>query len=63
MSNVTVTKEQWVEVLDAAGVDEAGRQRWHKVFEKRYPEGHQAFLQWLRLPADEIERIRDWSKG
>ena len=56
-----MTKEQWVGVLDAAGVDQQGRERWHRQFEQRYPEMHQAFLQWLQLPEDEIGKIRKWS--
>ena len=58
-----MTKEQWVEVLDAAGVDQQGRKRWHQQFEQRYPEMHQSFLQWLQLPVAEIDRIREWSRS
>ena len=58
-----MTKEQWVEVLEAAGVDEEGRRSWHREFEKRYPDRHQAFLQWLQLPEGEIGRIQEWSRG
>ena len=58
-----MTKEQWVEVLEAAGVNEDGRHRWHREFEKRYPDGHQAFLQWLQLAKSEIGSIRDRSRG
>lgn len=63
MNATVISKEQWVEVLEAAGVNEEGRRRWHQEFEKRYPDGHQAFLQWLQLPAGEIGSIREWSKG
>lgn len=52
MNATVISKEQWVEVLEAAGVNEEGRRRWH-----------QAFLQWLQLPAGEIGSIREWSKG
>jgi hypothetical protein len=63
MNDAAMTKEQWVEVLEAAGIDQEGRERWHRAFEVKYPEGHQGFLQWLRLPEAEIERIREWSRG
>jgi hypothetical protein len=33
-------------------------QRWHQEFESRYPDQHQAFLEWLGIPAEEIRRIR-----
>ena len=62
MPENTMTKEQWVEVLDAAGVDQDGRTRWHQELERRYPEGHQAFLLWLQLPEDEISMIREKSR-
>ena len=62
MSAVTITKDQWVEVLEAAGVDHEGRIRWHREFERRYPDSHQAFLQWLDLPDSEIAQIREMSR-
>lgn len=58
-----MNKEQWVEVLEASGVNEEGRRRWHREFEKMYPEGHQSFLQWLQLDETEIGSIREWSRG
>ena len=54
----TVTKEQWVEVFKATGLDHAQMDRWHQHFERLYPEGHQGFLEWLALPAAEIAEIR-----
>jgi hypothetical protein len=51
-------KKKWIEVFAAAGIDEAARNRWHRVFEEREPKGHQAFLEWLGLPPDEVKRIR-----
>jgi hypothetical protein len=32
--------------------------KWHAEFERRYPAGHQNFLEWLNLPADKIADIR-----
>ncbi len=58
-----MTKEQWIEVFRAAGLDDAGMHRWHQEFESRYPNQHQAFLAWLQLQEAEIERIREQSRG
>ena len=58
-----VNVELWVEMLDAAGMDEDARRRWHAEFERRAPEGHQEFLLSLGIPADEVERGRRWSRG
>jgi MerR family transcriptional regulator, thiopeptide resistance regulator len=57
-----VTKALWVEMLRAAGLDEAGMQRWHQEFECRAPDAHQAFLASLGIASTEIEAIRDWSR-
>ncbi len=57
-----VTKDQFVAVLDAAGVSPDQKARLHAAFESRYPEGHQAFLEWLGLPADAIREIRARSR-
>jgi DNA-binding transcriptional MerR regulator len=58
-----VDVELWVEMLDAAGMDEDARRRWHTEFERRAPAGHQEFLLSLGIPADEVERIQRWSRG
>lgn len=54
----SVSKEQWIEVFRATGLDEAQMDRWHRQFERLYPTGHQGFLEWLALPAEEIGQIR-----
>lgn len=56
-----VDKLLWVEMLRAAGMDDAAMERWHREFESRAPQGHQAFLQGLGIPEAEIRRIRAWS--
>jgi len=53
-----LTKEQWVNYLRKAGLDEAGMNRWHAEFEASSPEAHQDFLESLGLPAAEISLIR-----
>jgi len=58
-----VDVELWVEMMDAAGMDEGARRRWHTEFERRAPAGHQEFLLSLGIPADGVERIQRWSRG
>ena len=57
-----ITKETWVSLLKAAGLDDAGMKNWHIEFEKTSPEGHQDFLESIGIGKDEIVAIRDWSK-
>ena len=56
-----ITKETWVAMLKAAGLDETGMRNWHIEFEKTSPEAHQDFLESIGLDNDEILTIRDWS--
>lgn len=48
----------WTSLMRSAGLDEAGMIRWHVEFERRYPDGHQAFLEEIGIPAGEIAEIR-----
>jgi len=57
-----VTKEKWVAMLQAAGLDEEGMKSWHIEFEKSAPEAHQDFLESIGISGSEIATIRDWSK-
>jgi DNA-binding transcriptional MerR regulator len=56
-----MTKARWVEILEAAGLDEEGRRRWHIEFERQAPEAHQDFLLSLGLDRAEVRRIRKWA--
>ena len=58
-----VTKDKWVEVMRAAGFSEEQMRRWHSEFEKAAPAEHQEFLEFLHIPAEEVSRIRAWSRG
>ena len=58
MTQVTFTKDQWITLFEAIGLETETMQRWHQEFELRYPDQHQAFLEWLQIPAEEIRRIR-----
>lgn len=53
-----MNKENWVLLFQEIGLDEATMVRWHQLFETKFPEGHQSFLEWLNIPNDEIDRIR-----
>ncbi|GAB4557625.1 MAG: MerR family transcriptional regulator [Geothermobacteraceae bacterium] len=55
-------KELWVEMLRAAGMDEAAMWRWHHEFELRAPEDHHAFLIALGIDEEEVQRIREKSR-
>ncbi len=58
-----VDVDLWVEMLEAAGMDEKARKRWHTEFEKRAPQAHNEFLLSLGIPSPEVARIRRWSRG
>jgi MerR family transcriptional regulator, thiopeptide resistance regulator len=53
-----VNKERWVEIMHAAGLSEQDMHNWHVQFELMEPEAHQEFLESLKIPQPEIERIR-----
>jgi hypothetical protein len=57
-----VTKDQFIAVLNDAGITEEQKARLHAAFEKRYPEAHQSFLEWLGLPVDAVREIRSRSR-
>ena len=57
-----ITKDKWVEIMRAAGLSEADMHRWHVEFEKAAPAEHQEFLEFLRIPKDEIAKIREFSR-
>lgn len=60
---VKVDKEAWVEMLRAAGMDEAAMRKWHIEFERRAPEAHHQFLLSLGISEEETLSIRKWSSG
>jgi hypothetical protein len=53
-----VTVEEWVARFKAVGLDEAAMAHWHRLFERENPAGHQSFLEWLGLPAEQVKEIR-----
>ncbi len=57
-----ITKEKWVALLRAAGLDEDGMLKWHMEFERTSPEAHQDFLESIGIDEEEIASIRHASK-
>jgi hypothetical protein len=53
------TKDQFVALLNGAGVSDSQKQRLHALFEQRHPAAHQGFLEFLGLPAQAIRDIRE----
>ena len=53
-----ITKERWVEIMIAAGFDEAAMRAWHQKFEEMEPDEHQLFLESLGIDSEEIKAIR-----
>jgi hypothetical protein len=53
-----VNKEAWVAMFREIGLSEEQMMTWHRLFETRHPEGHDSFLAWLGLSADEIADLR-----
>ena len=58
-----MTKDKWVKIMQASGFSEADMRRWHQEFEKAAPEDHQEFLEYLKIPADQVTKIREWSRA
>ena len=58
----SVTVDQWIEIFTETGLSEKDMQKWHQIFEKKYPDGHQSFLEWIGLEESRIEEIRQSSK-
>ena len=61
-SSAMVTKEKWVAVMRAAGFTDGDMQRWHAQFETSAPQEHEEFLEFLHIPPEETQSIRDWSR-
>jgi hypothetical protein len=53
-----VSVDEWIARFRAIGLDDAAMRRWHTLFERENPEGHQSFLEWLGLHAGKIGEIR-----
>ena len=49
-----MTKEVWVSLLAAAGLDEEGMKKWHIAFERTSPEAHRDFLESIGVDKEEL---------
>lgn len=58
-----LTKERWVALLAAVGLDDAAMMRWHALFEADSPAAHRDFLQSLGISADEVAAIQAQSRA
>jgi DNA-binding transcriptional MerR regulator len=58
-----ITKEKWVSIMTSCGFSKEQMHRWHAEFERSAPPEHQEFLEFLRIPAAEIETIREQSRA
>jgi len=56
-----MTKNQWISLLKATGLNDSDMERWHIEFEKMSPEAHQDFLESLGIQEQEIKSIRKLS--
>lgn len=57
-----MTKQKWIEIMDAAGLTDDAKHRWHRAFEANDPDEHELFLRYLQIPDDEIRQIRAASR-
>jgi len=51
-------RKTWTDLLAASGFSNSDMQAWHRTFEKKSPAKHHAFLTFLGIEQDEIEKIR-----
>lgn len=58
----TITKVQFVALLDAAGITDEQKRAFHAAFEQQQPEAHESFLVYLGVAPPEIARIRAGSR-
>ena len=61
-TNKNMTKEKWTSIMQSAGFTEPDMHRWHIEFERSAPVDHQQFLEFLHIPFEEIQTIRNWSR-
>ena len=57
-----MTKERWISLLQATGLNETDMEKWHIEFERIAPEAHQDFLESLGIQEIEIKLIRQRSR-
>lgn len=50
----------WVALVKAAGLTLDDMREWHAHFERLSPEKHRRFLERLRIPEEDMTRLRRW---
>ncbi|EKD51532.1 MAG: hypothetical protein ACD_62C00240G0009 [uncultured bacterium] len=63
MNQHTMNKDKWRQLFISIGLDEPTMDKWHHEFESQYPQEHKVFLEWLQIPAKEIQGIRQRSQA
>ncbi len=58
-----VDKKMWVNMLEAAGMNESSMAQWHAEFERRAPKAHKEFLMSLGIPKNEVRKIQEWARN
>jgi DNA-binding transcriptional MerR regulator len=58
----TMSKASWTRMFRSIGLNDADMRQWHAQFEHTMPEAHRDFLESLGLDAQEVRRIRTWSR-
>ncbi len=57
-----LTKDKLVSIMRAAGLTDDDMNKFHVEFERSAPSEHQEFLEFLKIPAEEIGQIRERSR-
>ena len=63
MTEARMSVDNWVELFRTIGLDDDTMHEWHRQYESRFPDQHQAFLEWLQLPEERIRSIREQSRA
>lgn len=58
IKSTKLTKDEFVAILKEAGLTEEQMLAFHQTFEKRAPDAHQEFLEYLQIDGKEIVHIR-----
>ncbi len=58
-----LTKDKLVSIMKAAGLTQTEMNKFHVEFERSAPQEHQEFLEYLKIPVEEIRTIREKSRA
>jgi hypothetical protein len=57
-AKLLLDQEDFVNIFDSMGFDDASREAFHKQFEQSSPKSHQFFLELLGMEDEEIKMLR-----